>query len=476
MTLHKFLKHFKFLKLVVAFLIGAIIGAGILLVLSIATIIQVKKQYLNRVYPGVFLYSTSVSGKTQEEFDDFLSQRENKINNGKIIFVHKNNGERHWEIIPQMIDFSLDRESMARRAFSKGRTSTGGENLLEIYRLLLFPETIEPAITYNSGKLQSIIDQMVLEIDRPMQNALFEFKNNKVTSFQQSKEGRAVNRDEVESLILLAFSQETLNKEAIALDLPVINILPQTTTGSSNDLGIKELLGEGESFYKDSISSRIHNVILATSYLHGVVIPPGETFSFSEKIGTISAETGYQPAYVIKQGKTILDDGGGVCQVSTTVFRAALNAGLPITERHAHYYRVAYYEQGGYLPGLDATVYPPSPDLKFKNDTPAYVLIQTEIDKEKQRVVFRFYGTADGRKVEMKKPVIHSQALPPDPIYVDDPTLPVGVLKKVDSAHSGAKVSFTRKVMAADGKILEDKEYWSSYTPWPAVYQRGTKQ
>ena len=100
-----------------------------------------------------------------------------------------------------------------------------------------------------------------------------------------------------------------------------------------------------------------------------MLIPPGGTISYNEIVGDISAATGYQPAYIIKDGRTILGDGGGVCQVSTTLFRAGLSAGLPILERHPHAYRVHYYEEGGYKPGLDATVFAPGVDLKMKNDT-----------------------------------------------------------------------------------------------------------
>jgi len=158
------------------------------------------------------------------------------------------------------------------------------------------------------------------------------------------------------------------------------------------------------------------------------------------------------------------------------LFRAALNAGLPIVERKAHYYRVGFYEQGGYPPGLDATVYPPSPDLKFKNDTPAHILIQTIVDKEAKRLVFQLYGTSDGRRVEISKPVIHSQIPPPEPVYIDEPSLPAGVIKRIDSAHWGAKVSFTRKVFNADGSLKEEQTFWSNYVAWPAVFQRGVRQ
>src|SRR5205085_743367 len=129
----------------------------------------------------------------------------------------------------------------------------------------------------------------------------------------------------------------------------------------------------------------------------GVLIAPGQVFSFSKAIGEVSSFTGYKQAYVIENGKTVLGDGGGVCQVSTTLFRAALNAGLPIVERHPHAYRVQYYEEDS-GPGIDAAVYVPSVDLKFKNDTGHHILIQAYADVENLRLTFDLYGANDGRE------------------------------------------------------------------------------
>jgi len=458
-----------------AFLLGCLVGGVIIFLVLTAAVLLIKDKYQSKVYPGVFLFSQPLGGKDISQLEELLSQKDEEISQRRIVFLW-NNGEKRWEIIPQMIDWSINQPSLINEAMTKGRGGSGLVSFLEIYRLLVFPLEIKPDFKYSQEKLEQLVVQMAGEIDRPTQDALFEWKDGKVVNFQVSKEGREVDRGEVKSLIILAFSQTAREKPLIALDLPVKTLLPKITTNQSNRLGIHQLLAEGESFFKDSIPSRVHNIILASSYLHGVVIPPGETFSFAKKIGTISAEVGYKQAYVIKNKATVLEDGGGVCQVSTTLFRAALNAGLPIVERQPHYYRVGFYEQGGYPPGLDATVYPPSPDLKFKNDTPAYILIQTVVDKEAKRLAFQLYGTSDGRKVEVGKPVIHSQTPPPEPIYVDEPSLPAGVVKRIDSAHWGAKVSVTRKVWNADGSLKEEKTFWSNYVAWPAVYQRGVGQ
>ena len=126
-----------------------------------------------------------------------------------------------------------------------------------------------------------------------------------------------------------------------------------------------------------------------------------------------------------------MGDGGGVCQVSTTFFRAALNTGLPITERHAHAYRVGYYENDS-GPGLDATIFSPDVDLKIKNDTPGAILIQTEIDKENNLLYFRLYGKKDGRTAEISPVTVTSEQPPLPPLYQDDLTLKKGVTKQIN--------------------------------------------
>lgn len=474
MTLIKLLKKSRAVRTVLFFLLGASVGFLILTAALFGGFFWFGGKYQGRVYPGVFLFSQDMAGKARGEVLIALEKMASKTASQKAAFVWQNEQDKKWEIAPQAIDFALDVQGTADLLLGQGKTKDGKPDIFGLYWLLVSPQSIRPKYTYSQQKLEIEVRKIADEVNRPSQDALFEFKNSKVTSFQVSKEGRETDRRLAEKLLLLAFSRENPDPDEVALALPVEIISPKITTEQTNQLGVKELLAEGESFFTDSIPSRVHNIILASSYLHGVVIAPGEVFSFSEKVGTISAQTGYKQAYIIKDGKTVLEDGGGVCQVATTLFRAALNAGLPVLERQAHYYRVGFYEQGGYLPGLDATVYPPSPDFKFRNDTPAHILIQTFVDESRKRLVLRFFGTSDDRKVEVAKPVIHSQTPPPDPVYVDEPSLPSGVTKRVDVAHWGAKVSVTRKVWDAKGGLKEEKTWWSNYMSWPAVYQRGT--
>lgn len=321
----------------------------------------------------------------------------------------------------------------------------------------------------DKDKTISFLQNIALRIDQPVVEGQFEFNSDtkRVTAFKSSQEGRKLDTDETYQLITQAFSQE-INRQ---VTLPVETVKPKVLTSDINNLGINELIGQGVSNFAGSISNRIYNINLTASKINGVLVPPGEIFSFNKTVGDISAATGFKQAYVIKEGRTVLDDGGGVCQDSTTVFRAALNAGLPITQRTAHAYRVGYYEQG-FPPGLDATVYYPSVDLQFKNDTGKHILLQAYTSG--LTLYVNLYGTSDGRISKLTAPVVKNQTSPPPELRQDDPTLPKGTVKQVDWPAWGANVSFRRTVTRSRETLISETWY-SNYKPWQAVYLVGTQ-
>jgi vancomycin resistance protein YoaR len=326
---------------------------------------------------------------------------------------------------------------------------------------------------FYEAELDRVVLNLKSKVDKNPENSVFKEENGKVLEFKVSRNGISVDTEKFKNEIKKALVElSTGNAGNVQIEIPYEETLPEITTEKVNNLGIKELLGTGYSEFTHSIPSRVHNVGLAASKFNGVLISPGETFSFNKVLGDVSKYTGYQQAYVIRDGRTILGDGGGVCQVSTTLFRALLNSGLPITERQAHSYRVSYYEQGSPA-GLDATVYSPSPDLKFVNDTPGSLLIQTIFNGQSKNLIFEIYGTNDGRKAEISTPKIISQIRPPEDIYIDDPSLPAGKIIQEEHKAWGAKVVFNYTV-ERNGKFIINKDFTSNYRPWAAVYRRGT--
>jgi vancomycin resistance protein YoaR len=216
------------------------------------------------------------------------------------------------------------------------------------------------------------------------------------------------------------------------------------------------------------------NIEKGAGIVNRILVAPNETFSFVKNLGEVSLEAGFKKAYIIRQGKTELDVGGGICQVSTTLFRAMLNAGVNITERRNHAYRVSYYEEDS-KPGFDATVFIPSPDLKFINDTGHYVLIQNIFDLPNRTLTYEIYGTSDGRKSEISNYRQWDSAPPPPDVYIDDPTLPMGKVVQDEKRIPGLKTAFDWTVTDKDGTVIHKKTFQSNFTPWAAVYRRGTK-
>lgn len=426
--------------------------------------------YEGRIYPSVTISGIPVGGKTPGEVEAYWMKKNEPFENAIFTFAFEN----HMATVSGTeLGLGYDATLSATQAYLIGRSGNAFTDILA--KLSPTAITLTPLFRFREEVFTNVLENLKAGINIPVQDALFEFRSGRVTAFRPSKDGREINVEKLQKQFRDAVaSLPDAPTRSLTLPIPVDTVRPSLTTDRVNTFGIREIIGRGYSEFAHSIPSRVHNIALASSKLHGLLIKPGETFSFNEAVGDVSATTGFQPAYIIKEGRTVLGDGGGVCQVSTTLFRAALNAGLPIIERRAHAYRVSYYEQAGYKAGLDATVFAPSVDLKIHNDTPAYILIQAKTDTQNMTLTIELYGTSDGRKAEIYNHVVSGITPPPPALFQDDPTLPVGVTKQVDFAAWGAKASFQYKVTRG-GEVLQDTTFVSHFRPWQAVYLRGTK-
>ncbi|OQY65040.1 hypothetical protein B6D29_04540 [Microgenomates bacterium UTCPR1] len=443
-----------------------------LFVLVFIKYLNYDKSFSNRIYPNVSIDKVDFSAKTKQEVEKYFENKSVAFKSASITIIVDN--EPVATFSGQQLKLRYDGQTAAERAFLVGRSSFFLSALYQRITALLnlTKFNFSSSIDFDDGIIRERLEVLKDEIDKPAKNALFKFENNKVVSFRKEENGQELNIDSILTDIDRAVNSLRNEVEPKSIVIKPIIIKPDISLSSINNYGIEELIAEGRSDYSHSIPGRIHNVILAASKFNGVLIPPGKVFSFNDTVGDISALTGYQPAYIIKDGKTVLGDGGGVCQVSTTLFRAALNAGLPIVDRSAHAYRVSYYEND-MGPGFDATVFSPSVDLKIKNDTSSYILIQTEVDENNNLLFFRFFGKKDDRRVEISDPIVWDVVAPPDPRYQDDPILKKGVVKQVDFPAWGSKASFNYKVYK-NGKLTIDQKFYSIYRPWQAVYLVGT--
>lgn len=304
----------------------------------------------------------------------------------------------------------------------------------KIVPMLAYYKNGDIVARFDEEKVTKFVASLSSEIDQETQEPRLTIENDKAKVFQPSQDGLALDKEKTkEELKRIGLSPQKEER----LILSVNRTQARVKTEEVNNLGIKEIIGRGSSNFSGSSSERIFNIELASLRINGTLISPGEVFSFNKAVGDISAQTGYKTAYIIERGRTLFGAGGGVCQVSTTVFRAAIYSGLPLVQRNAHAYRVRYYEQASHPVGLDATIYQPTVDFKFRNDTPNWVLVTAKVERKSNTLTFELWGSKDGRLIEVSKPKLSAVSPPPEPLYEDDPSLPKGTTKQADFAAWG---------------------------------------
>jgi len=326
----------------------------------------------------------------------------------------------------------------------------------------------------SETSLRDFLAQIAPGLERKPENARFIFNDDtrQLELIQSAVYGQAVDFDAT----IAAINQEVLaGGHEVALDMEYQS--PEVgDDATAESLGITELVSSNTSYFYGSDPARKQNIRTAASRFHGLLVPPGAIFSMVDVLGDISLDNGYAEAWIIFGDRTIKGVGGGVCQVSTTLFRTVFFGGFPIVERYPHAYRVFYYEQtygGGHnasLAGLDATVYVPVVDFKFKNDTPYWLLMETYVGDS--YLTWKFYSTSDGRSVEWDTTGLQNREDPPEPRYIENPDLAPGEIKQVDWAVEGGSVTVTRTVYR-DGQVIDEDVIHTNYVPWRAVCEYG---
>jgi vancomycin resistance protein YoaR len=338
-------------------------------------------------------------------------------------------------------------------------------------------------VSVDPHAIEQFLGQIAPLVNKSPQNARFTFDDNPGSNTRQllplpdhpAVVGRTLDIPATRD----AFMQKLLQGEH---DIPLVLTVVKPAVGddaTAASLGITGLVESYTSYFRGSSAARLQNIQAAASQFHGLFIPPNTTFSMGNAIGDINLDNGYAEALIIYNGKTITGVGGGVCQVSTTLFRTALYGGYPIVERHEHAYRVYYYEQTatGTDPGLagqDATVYFPLVDLKFTNDRPSWLLMETYFDREEYSLTWKFYSGDDGRTVDVQNLGLRNVVPAPEPRFEENKDLARGTCKQVDWPGDGADITVTRSVTLNGQRLnLAGDTTRTHYQPWQAVYQYG---
>jgi vancomycin resistance protein YoaR len=324
-------------------------------------------------------------------------------------------------------------------------------------------------VSLDLRPVRPLVEEIANQVAREPKNARFRYDvaNDRVVPVVESVVGQTL--DVATTLELI---ERATTGEQRRIDLPLVPIPPAIANEDAPDVDSFDLIGEGTSNFSGSTAARIQNIGVGAAQFDGVLVAPGQTFSFNRYLGEVSAEKGYAESIIIWGNDTRVDVGGGLCQVSSTVFRAAFWAGVPITERVPHLFRVSYYEPPK---GMDATIYSPYTDLKWVNDTEDFILIRSYVDKANKNITFRFYGNAPGRTVEMDGPHESRLKSPDPPVYRETSTLLKGQTKQIEWAKNGLDVTVYR-IVKEDGQEVRRDEFFSRYKPWQAVYLMGTKE
>lgn len=325
-------------------------------------------------------------------------------------------------------------------------------------------------VQLDPGALYATLEPLADELSRRPQNARFIFNDDtrELDLLEEAVIGRSLD---IPGSIL------EINQQAKAgsHEIPLVFQYTEPDVGSdatAEQLGISEAVSVVSTYFSGSSAGRIQNIKTASSAFHGLLLAPGETLSMAEQLGDISLDNGYAEALIIFGDRTIKGVGGGVCQVSTTLFRAAFFGGYSIEERHPHAYRVTYYEQGPGSPGpgLDATVFVPLVDFKFTNDSENWLLLETYVYGT--QLLWKFYSTSDGRSVQWTTSGPRNVVEAPEPLYKENPELEEGEIEQVDWEADGMDITVTRTV-TRNGEIINEDIFRTHYLPWRAIYEYG---
>jgi vancomycin resistance protein YoaR len=393
------------------------------------------------------------------------------------------------EVQPKILDVSAQAEA-ARQLLSQPLTlvipnSTTGDPGPYIYDTqvlasLLGVEGFQNGdqagvrVVLNQAGLRDLLAPVKAQVDRVPSEARFIFNDDtrQLELLQDSKVGREMGMDAT-----IAAINDTLLRGEHTVNIVINEAQPKVAgTATAEQLGITQLLYAETSYFYGSSAERIQNIAAAAARFHGVLVAPGETFSMGGNMGDVSLENGFAEALIIYGGRTIKGVGGGVCQVSTTLFRAVFNAGFPVNERYSHAYRVSYYEKtaGGSvdprLAGLDATVYFPLVDFKFTNDSPYWLLMETYVGNGS--LTWKLYSTSDGRSVTWDTTGPVNIVPAPAPKFEQNDELGKNEMKQVDYAANGADVTVTRTV-SKNGAVYFQDTFVTHYEPWQAVCEYG---
>ena len=405
------------------------------------------------IYPGVTIDGEDVSGLSESEVLELLEDRYHTEVTGQVLTLYygettdPEEEKLEWEIPFSDIGAGYDVEGAAKAAYELGRTGTAEENFKTGSTLLKSGINIEVPYTYDVALMDEVLNKVAEEFDREAEDSTVTRENGEFV-ITKEKDGLVMDKTKTIEAVAAVMDTRMSGRAEIAAEVTK----PEVTAEDNEN--ITDLIGTFYTTYNNSDRNRNTNLMVGCNYINGTILAPGEVFSANVELGSQTAAGGYKMAGVYNNGKVEQGMAGGVCQVTTTLYNAAIMAELEIVERHAHSMTV------GYVPlGRDAAVAGTYKDLKFKNNTEHPIMIEAYASGGK--LVMNIYGhEVHGADRKVSFDTVYEATVPkPDDIVTEDPERPEGEREITSKGRTGCKVS-VYKTVTEGGKT--NREWFSS--------------
>ncbi|MEN6412871.1 MAG: VanW family protein [Veillonellales bacterium] len=430
--------------------------ATFLLVTGTAGWCCIHSLFWNRVYAGVALEGVEIGGCSRDEVAQILAVWQKEQSNRHVMAYY---GDKLFGLEARSIDFDIDIGSTVDEVWNFGRSGSLWDRLKNIHLAMTKGYPIPVRVRYNETKLDNLVEQWKTAIERQPRNAALSLVNGGVIPQEQ---GCKLETERLRPLVLQALK----GTDDTRIPLPVTLLEPSVTVSDIERIGIREMMGTFTTVFNPADQNRTANIKIAARKINGQMIEPGGVFSFNEIVGPREKSLGFKEAMEYVDGELVPGIGGGICQVSSTIYNAALLANLKIAERYNH------SKPLGYIPlGRDATVAYGVLDFKFVNNTASPVMIMAEAEDDK--LVAGIFGPSrPAAAVEIVS--ANQQLIPPAVVKQQDGSLYLGESKVDKQGKPGYEITTIRIIRLEGQEIKREILSTDRYLPENTIVKIGS--
>lgn len=441
----------------------AILFFVIIILISIVSLLAANTPFLfsDKIYQGVSIGNVPVGGLSQDEACEKLTASFKSHTAQPILITYR---DLSWSIDPKTVDLQIADKMLAQKAYETGRTGNIFTRIQDRYTILNKGYTIPFAVSINELKLQSLLHQIADQVDQAAENATLRRSGS---SFVITSEtiGHKVDADKA-FIDIKTILTNVETRGSLSYDLPVNDVIPDVV--AKDFAGIEKIVASYTTQFNAAAENRTQNIIIAARELNETLVRSGETFSFNSTIGPRIAKKGYKEAPVYLNGKLVPDWGGGVCQVSSTLYNAALLSDMDIVERTSH------YQPPGYVPlGQDATVADNQLDLKFVNTSSSSIFITSEVYGN--QITVQIWGKGTENVPDINIIATNKKSIEPKTIVKQDPELENGKEIVEEQGQKGFIVTTYRVKTVNGNEISREFLATDDFPPTDKIVRVGTK-